>query len=372
MEARETLNSSEVAGDISIEPEDHPGTYHVGPVLAEEGQDEGIGDQGEVEVYARFVREDIMRGHRLVALKRPQDESSGSPAEIPDNDQPVDSMKLLLQSAGRAELLSAEEEVKLAKRIERGDMFAKEQMTEANLRLVVSIAKRYRDMGVPLQDLIQEGSIGLMRAVEKFDWRRGYKFSTYAAWWIRQNVTRSLNEQARVIRIPTHRNQEIYKIQRAKKEFFEEFGVEPSVGELANILEMKPDRIEERLHDDFVTSGVSLNTPVGGEDGDAELGDLYFSDQEPTDEELIAESFKDESISKFVEALPVREQRVIKLRYGLTGEKPMTLDEIGEKIGVTRERVRQIEIAGLENLRVQVGGGAGSVLPLRREDTPLA
>jgi len=261
----------------------------------------------------------------------------------------VDTVHLYLKAIGERKLLSAEDEVRLAKRIERADHEAKNIMIEANLRLVVSIAKRYNDRGVSLLDLIQEGNVGLMRAVEKFDWRRGYKFSTYAAWWIRQGITRCIADQARTIRIPVHLLQHVNKVAAARRRLEQEMGREPLVEEVAKELEMEVEDVKSLM--ELSADAISLETPIGSDDGAATIGDVVENDSDQAPEEIVAERLLSEDVGVVLAQLTERERRVVELRYGLTGEEPLTLIEIGKYIGVTRERVRQIEIAAIEKLR---------------------
>lgn len=263
--------------------------------------------------------------------------------------QAIDTVHLYLKAIGEHKLLSAEDEVRLAKRIERADNEAKNQMIESNLRLVVSIAKRYNDRGVSLLDLIQEGNVGLMRAVEKFDWRRGYKFSTYAAWWIRQGITRAIADQARTIRIPVHLLQHVNKVAAVRRRLEQEMGREPTVEEVAKHLEMTEDEVKSLM--ELNTDTISLDTPIGSEDGSATIGDVVENDKELAPEEIVAVRLLSEDIDVVLSQLGDRERRVIELRYGITGDEPLTLVEIGKYIGVTRERVRQIEIAAINKLR---------------------
>lgn len=261
----------------------------------------------------------------------------------------IDTVHLYLKAIGEHKLLSAEDEVRLSKRIERADNEAKNQMIEANLRLVVSIAKRYNDRGVSLLDLIQEGNVGLMRAVEKFDWRRGYKFSTYAAWWIRQGITRAIADQARTIRIPVHLLQHVNKVAAVRRRLEQELGREPSVEEVAKAVDMTEEDVKKLM--ELNTDTISLDTPIGSEDGSATIGDVVENDKDQAPEEIVAERLLSEDIDVVLSQLNDRERRVIELRYGITGDEPLTLVEIGKYIGVTRERVRQIEIAAIQKLR---------------------
>jgi RNA polymerase primary sigma factor len=261
----------------------------------------------------------------------------------------IDTVHLYLKAIGERKLLSAEDEVRLAKRIERADNEAKNIMIEANLRLVVSIAKRYNDRGVALLDLIQEGNVGLMRAVEKFDWRRGYKFSTYAAWWIRQGITRAIADQARTIRIPVHLLQNVNKVAAVRRRLVQELGREPSIEEVAKEVDMEEADVKKLM--ELSADAISLETPMGSDEGSGTIGDVVEDDSEKAPEEIVAERLLSEDIDVVLGQLGDRERRVIELRYGISGDEPLTLVEIGKFIGVTRERVRQIEIAAIEKLR---------------------
>jgi RNA polymerase primary sigma factor len=261
----------------------------------------------------------------------------------------TDALQLFLNEVGRYKLLTAEEEVELAKRIERGDREAKDLMINSNLRLVVSIAKRYQGHGLSLLDLIQEGVIGLIRAVEKFDWRRGYKFSTYATWWIRQAVQRGVANKSRTIRIPVHIADREQKIGRAERELTAKLGRPPTDEEIskASKISMKH-LIEVREAARAVTS---LDKPIG-EDNDASIGDLVGVAEGGVEEEVEV-SLTESTLRRALAALPEREQNVLVLRYGLGQEEPQSLEEIGRRLGVTRERVRQIEANALERLAVR-------------------
>jgi RNA polymerase primary sigma factor len=260
----------------------------------------------------------------------------------------LDSLRLYLRSIGQVDLLTASQEVELAKRIERGDMVAKRQMVEANLRLVVSIAKGYLGRGLSFLDLIQEGSLGLIRAVEKFDYRRGYKFSTYATWWIRQAVTRAIADKARTIRIPVHMVEKLNRVAHVERQLVQRLGREPEPAEIAAELRWPLGEVREILR--VAQLPVSLEKPVGDED-DSELGDFVADDTVVEPFEEASEHLQREGVRKALSVLPERERQVIELRYGLTGREPLTLEEVGNTFGVTRERIRQIENNTLKKLQ---------------------
>ncbi len=260
----------------------------------------------------------------------------------------LDSLRLYLRSIGQVDLLTASQEVELAKRIERGDMIAKRQMVEANLRLVVSIAKGYLGRGLSFLDLIQEGSLGLIRAVEKFDYRRGYKFSTYATWWIRQAVTRAIADKARTIRIPVHMVEKLNRVAHVERQLVQRLGREPEPAEIAEELRWPLGEVREILR--VAQLPVSLEKPVGDED-DSELGDFVADDTVAEPFEEASDHLQKEGVRRALTALPERERNVIELRYGLTGLEPMTLEEVGNTFGVTRERIRQIENNTLKKLQ---------------------
>jgi RNA polymerase primary sigma factor len=257
----------------------------------------------------------------------------------------TDALQLFLKDIGKVELLTAAEEVELAKRIERGDHRAKQEMVEANLRLVVSIAKRYRNQGLPFLDLIQEGTIGLVRAAEKFDWRKGYKFSTYATWWIRQAVARALADKGRTIRMPVHVVEKLNKIVRSERKLRGELCREPSPIEIASDVDLPLDEVEQILRTS--QAPVSLEKPVGDEE-ESEFGH-FLTDERPLP--APPTTLRQELLRDILGTLSHRERRVLELRYGLDGEQPRTLDEVGRAFNVTRERIRQIENQSLKKLR---------------------
>ena len=265
----------------------------------------------------------------------------------------TDSLQLFLNEIGRHELLTAAEEVALAKRVERGDLVAKERMINSNLRLVVSVAKRYQGHGVPLLDLVQDGVIGLNRAVEKFDWRRGYKFSTYATWWIRQAVQRAVANQARTIRVPVHVHERRQKLGRAAQRLQLELGREATVDELAKATNLRLDHAEEALA--VADASVSLNQAVGS-DADGELGDLFADETAIDPEEEASQSLRRQAVRDIVTQLPERERRVVELRFGLADGETWALEAIGKELGLTRERVRQLESSALAKLQRGLAG----------------
>jgi RNA polymerase primary sigma factor len=273
----------------------------------------------------------------------------GKKAELDLTVEPsLDSLRLYLRSIGKVDLLTAEEEISLAKRIERGDMIAKRQMVEANLRLVVSIAKGYLGRGLSFLDLIQEGSLGLIRAVEKFDYRRGYKFSTYATWWIRQAVTRAIADKARTIRIPVHMVEKLNRVANVERQLVQRLGREPEPAEIAAELRWPLGEVREILR--VAQLPVSLEKPVGDED-ESELGDFVADEAVAEPFEEASEHLQKEGVRRALDALPERERQVIQLRYGLSGMEPLTLEEVGQTFGVTRERIRQIENNTLKKLQ---------------------
>jgi RNA polymerase primary sigma factor len=329
--------------------------------LVEAAEERGHVEPTELEAFALEHDlddadvEQLTRELEAIGLEvnDPRSEEDAKPAQpeqkMPDPDVIVgsaDSLQLFLADVGRHKLLTASEEVTLAKAIERGDMLAKRRMIESNLRLVVSIAKGYRGLGVPFLDLIQEGTLGLNRAVEKFDWRRGFKFSTYATWWIRQSVQRAVANHARTIRVPVHVVERQQKLSRAARRLEVELGREATKDELAEATGLPMQHVDEALG--AAHASVSLNQTVGSDD-EGELGDL-FADREAADPfDEAEESLRRQGVRKALDALPERERRILELRFGFEGE-PWTLEAIGHELDLTRERVRQLEAQALARL----------------------
>jgi RNA polymerase primary sigma factor len=285
--------------------------------------------------------------HEQPALAEPDEANTKAPKLDLTVEPSLDSLRLYLREIGKVPLLTADQEIYLAKRIERGDMHAKTQMIEANLRLVVSIAKGYLGRGLSFLDLIQEGSLGLIRAVEKFDYRKGFKFSTYATWWIRQAVTRAIADKARTIRIPVHMVEKLNKVVHVERQLVQEFGREPSPEEIAFELQWTAREVKDILR--ISQLPVSLEKPIGEEE-DSELGDFVEDETAESPFELASENLRRENVRRALDALPPREREVIEMRYGLRGHKARTLEEVGRAFGVTRERIRQIENNTLKKL----------------------
>ena len=267
---------------------------------------------------------------------------------VPEGVSIEDPVRMYLKEIGKVPLLTAEEEISLAKRMENGDESAKKRLAEANLRLVVSIAKRYVGRGMLFLDLIQEGNLGLIKAVEKFDYRKGYKFSTYATWWIRQAITRAIADQARTIRIPVHMVEMINKLIRVSRQLLQELGREPQPEEIAKEMNMSVDRVREILK--ISQEPVSLETPIGEEE-DSHLGDFIQDDHVAVPADAAAFTLLHEQLMEVLDTLTEREQKVLKLRFGLVDGRPRTLEEVGKEFNVTRERIRQIEAKALRKLR---------------------
>ena len=316
-------------------------------------------DEADVEeLHAFFERSEIELVEEIdpataVAneVQRAPDKRGRRKAKVPLDLKPdvtTDSLQLFLKDIGKVRLLTAQEEVDLAKRIERGDFHAKQKMVESNLRLVVSIAKNYRNQGLPFLDLIQEGTLGLVRATEKFDYRKGFKFSTYATWWIRQAVARALADKARTIRIPVHIVEKLNKIGRAERKLVTELGREPTAEEIAELTGIDPEEVDSIKRS--TRAPVSLEKPVGDEEG-SEFGQLIADERAESPYERAAEILTNEALREALEKLSYRERRVLELRYGLGGEHPRTLDEVGRTFNVTRERIRQIENQSLKKLQ---------------------
>jgi RNA polymerase primary sigma factor len=339
MDARTFLDSAEEIGLLDEQALEAFATEH------DIDEDELVALRAELEARGvEFVDAHAEHGAAEDEPHRPRvtHETSGT----------TDSLTLFMNAAGRYPLLTASEEVMLAKRVERGDLAAKERMINSNLRLVVSIAKRYQGHGLPLADLVQEGVIGLNRAVEKFDWRRGYKFSTYATWWIRQACQRAVANQSATIRVPAHVHERQVKLARARQRLEAKNGTSPSDEELAAATGLDLRHVEEALS--TVEASVSLNQTVGDDDG-GELGDL-FADTSATDpSEAAGEAMRRESVRTAVRRLPERERRLLELRFGFNGE-PTSLEAIGKELGLTRERVRQLEAQALNRLAGQLEG----------------
>ncbi len=325
--------------------------------LLEEGAERGFVEEKDLQAFAdehELTEDDLagLRGaleERDVVVRDEAPEETRAPVAAPATGT-LDPLQLFMDAAGRHKLLTAADEVALAKRIERGDAAAKERMINSNLRLVVSIAKRYQGHDVPLLDLIQEGVIGLNRAAEKFDWRKGYKFSTYATWWIRQACQRAVANQSKTIRIPVHVQERRIKLNRASAELQAKLGREATPEELAQATRLKLEHVEEAL--DAVDS-VSLNQGLGSE-GDSELGDLFADESTVDPAEEAVESVRRQRVQRAVSELPERQRRIIELRFGFDSE-PASLETIGKELGLTRERVRQLESDALARLQLALG-----------------
>jgi RNA polymerase primary sigma factor len=333
----EVLDSADALADL------HP--------AAGGGDDQDAGDGGDPTRTAGRARprdSEAAEGEPAPAEDAQERVEEAKQAELLPVDPGLDSLRLYLRAIGRVPLLSGVEEVALAKRIERGDIGAKQHMVEANLRLVVSIAKGYVGRGLTLLDLIQEGSLGLIRAVEKFDYRRGYKFSTYATWWIRQAVTRSLADKGRTIRIPVHMVERLNRLIHAERRLIQQLGREPSVSEIADELECPAREVRDVMR--MAQQPISLEKPVGEEE-DSALADFVEDVSAESPFEIASESLRRENITRVLASLPRREREVIEMRYGIVGGRSRTLEEVGRAFNITRERVRQIENRTLKKLQ---------------------
>jgi len=329
-EARNLIEAAQASGSVSQE--------EIALAL-----DELDLDAGQIDDFYRTLEE------LQVEVVVVEEEVEVAPvAQAEAREVSTDSLQLFLKDIGRVDLLTAAQEVELAKRIERGDHGAKQEMVEANLRLVVSIAKRYRNQGLPFLDLIQEGTIGLVRAAEKFDWRKGYKFSTYATWWIRQAVARALADKARTIRMPVHVVEKLNKIVRTERKLRAELCREPTPLEIALDLDLPVEEVEQIMRS--AQTPVSLEKPVGDEE-ESEFGHFLTDENVPLPDEAAEVTMRAETLKRILDTLSHRERRVLELRYGLDGEHPRTLDEVGRTFNVTRERIRQIENQSLKKLR---------------------
>jgi RNA polymerase primary sigma factor len=330
---------------VEAQQASHEGAPETSALASIEEQQDDPDEQDEDPLEAAEAESDreldqLTLRARLEELRRAEVDMSVEPS--------LDSLRLYLRSIGRVPLLSAEEEVALAKRIERGDVSAKQHMIEANLRLVVSISKAYLGRGLNFLDLIQEGSLGLIRAVEKFDYRRGYKFSTYATWWIRQAVTRAIADKGRTIRIPVHMMERLNKVAYAERVLIQQLGREPTPAEIAAELDCSTREVRDILR--MSQQPVSLEKPVGDEE-DSALSDFVEDDTAESPFDVASEALRRQSVMRVLATLPRREREVLEMRYGITGDRVRTLDEVGRAFNITRERVRQIESRTLKKLQ---------------------
>ena len=323
---------------------------HFAELQLEEEQMEEILDALEMRGIdvLRITDDDDIPDEELLLSDEDEVDMENLDLSIPDGISIEDPVRMYLKEIGKVPLLSAEEEIELAKRMENGDQEAKKRLAEANLRLVVSIAKRYVGRGMLFLDLIQEGNLGLIKAVEKFDYRKGYKFSTYATWWIRQAITRAIADQARTIRIPVHMVETINKLIRVSRQLLQELGREPTPEEISEEMGMPVDRVREILK--ISQEPVSLETPIGEEE-DSHLGDFIQDDNVPVPAEAASFTLLREQLVEVLGTLTEREQKVLRLRFGLDDGRARTLEEVGKEFNVTRERIRQIEAKALSKLR---------------------
>ncbi len=305
-------------------------------------------EQNNVDVLRITDEDDDVSDEEMMLIDEEDVDVENIDLSVPDGVSIEDPVRMYLKEIGKVPLLSAEEEIELAKKMELGDQDAKKRLAEANLRLVVSIAKRYVGRGMLFLDLIQEGNLGLIKAVEKFDYRKGYKFSTYATWWIRQAITRAIADQARTIRIPVHMVETINKLIRVSRQLLQELGREPSPEEIAAEMNMPVERVREILK--ISQEPVSLETPIGEEE-DSHLGDFIQDDNVPVPADAAAFTLLKEQLVEVLGTLTEREQKVLRLRFGLDDGRARTLEEVGKEFNVTRERIRQIEAKALRKLR---------------------
>jgi len=303
-------------------------------------------EQNGIDVL-RITEEDV-DDEEIILTEEDEVDMENIDLSVPEGVSIEDPVRMYLKEIGKVPLLSAEEEIELAQRMEEGDQEAKKRLAEANLRLVVSIAKRYVGRGMLFLDLIQEGNLGLIKAVEKFDYRKGYKFSTYATWWIRQAITRAIADQARTIRIPVHMVETINKLIRVSRQLLQELGREPSPEEIAEEMNLPVERVREILK--ISQEPVSLETPIGEEE-DSHLGDFIQDDNVPVPADAAAFTLLKEQLVEVLGTLTEREQKVLRLRFGLDDGRARTLEEVGKEFNVTRERIRQIEAKALRKLR---------------------
>ncbi len=304
-------------------------------------------EQNNIDVL-RITEDDEVDDEEIILTDEDEVDVENIDLSVPDGVSIEDPVRMYLKEIGKVPLLSAEEEIELAKKMEMGDAEAKKRLAEANLRLVVSIAKRYVGRGMLFLDLIQEGNLGLIKAVEKFDYRKGYKFSTYATWWIRQAITRAIADQARTIRIPVHMVETINKLIRVSRQLLQELGREPTPEEIAEQMNMPVERVREILK--ISQEPVSLETPIGEEE-DSHLGDFIQDDNVPVPADAAAFTLLKEQLVEVLGTLTEREQKVLRLRFGLDDGRARTLEEVGKEFNVTRERIRQIEAKALRKLR---------------------